>query len=516
MSSLSATDVALFSVFLGMLYAWRRQRRPPFPPGPPGLPLLGNLLQVPTKQEWLTYLRWTRKYNSPIIHFTALGQHFIVLNDARTAGDLFDKRSSKYNDRPQPIMLAELWVLFNPKGITLMYKCSVDLPKFNFGDGTHGIHRFYALRKSVACKPEGEQRSIFHSQFQESAVRKFRPREIEGAHELLRNILEHPAELFQHLRYYPGSLVLSVAYGIKTVPKGDRYLYWAEKANEGIMEAANPHLVEFVPFLKYFPDFLASFKRKAKVWKEWTTTAWNTPFVHVQKTLADPSPDTNIATSLVGMALSAADEKEDQVFHEESVKAAAGAMFEAGSDTTVSAMKWLILWMLRRPDILAAAQKQIDDVVGPDRLPEFADEASLPLVSAIIKETLRWSAFVPLALPHRLTEDDVYEGYFIPKGTIVLGNIWAMLRDEQTWGPDAHEFNPNRFLDASGALDATVPDITQSFGFGRRICPGRYMAWDSMWIAVAGMLATFDIANAVDETGQQKTPTLEHTDGIVM
>lgn len=54
----------------------------------------------------------------------------------------------------------------------------------------------------------------------------------------------------------------------------------------------------------------------------------------------------------------------------------------------------------------------------------MADYDSLPYVRALVKEALRWSPVDPMGLPHRLTEDDVYEGYFIPKSTICIANVW--------------------------------------------------------------------------------------------
>lgn len=82
------------------------------------------------------------------------------------------------------------------------------------------------------------------------------------------------------------------------------------------------------------------------------------------------------------------------------------------------------------------------DRVCPGRLPDFSDYDSLPYIQAIVLEALRWNPVIPegmsalvlvsenlaerlsSALPHCTTEDDVYEGYFIPKGSVVVGNSW--------------------------------------------------------------------------------------------
>lgn len=80
--------------------------------------------------------------------------------------------------------------------------------------------------------------------------------------------------------------------------------------------------------------------------------------------------------------------------------------------------------MLFHPEIQQKARIEIDRVVGKNRLPDFGDLESLPYVAAIVKESLRRKPVVPLGLAHRLIEDDVYNGSFMPAGSIVMGNAW--------------------------------------------------------------------------------------------
>ena len=76
------------------------------------------------------------------------------------------------------------------------------------------------------------------------------------------------------------------------------------------------------------------------------------------------------------------------------------------------------------PDVQRKAQEELAAVVGPNSLPEYADEPALPYVRALIRELLRWRSVVPLAVPHRVLEEDEYRGWRIPKGAIVIPNIW--------------------------------------------------------------------------------------------
>lgn len=107
--------------------------------------------------------------------------------------------------------------------------------------------------------------------------------------------------------------------------------------------------------------------------------------------------------------------------------------------------------MALHPEVQKKAQADIEKV-APNRLPTFDDYDSLPYVKAIIKEILRWGPVAPLGLPHRVMEDDVYEGYFIPEGTTVVSNIWYILRLSC----------PNSPIDAAQGLSLMTRTHTQT------------------------------------------------------
>lgn len=76
------------------------------------------------------------------------------------------------------------------------------------------------------------------------------------------------------------------------------------------------------------------------------------------------------------------------------------------------------------PDVQRKAREEIERVVGQNRLPIMADRINLPYINAVVKEVLRWHPVAPMGLPHMSTVDDNYDNYFIPKGSIILPNIW--------------------------------------------------------------------------------------------
>ena len=171
---------------------------------------------------------------------------------------------------------------------------------------------------------------------------------------------------------------------------------------------------------------------------------------------------------------------------------------------------WWALAMVAFPEVQYRAQAELDAVVGRARPPAFSDAPRLPYVRAIIREVLRWRPSVPLGLPHAAAEDDWYEGMFIPKGTTFLANLWQCNHDRAVFGKDADEFRPERHLGNDGELLPGPKETNQeghvSFGFGRRVCVGRHLANESLFIRTAMILWAVILKCPRDENGKELPP----------
>lgn len=89
-------------------------------------------------------------------------------------------------------------------------------------------------------------------------------------------------------------------------------------------------------------------------------------------------------------------------------------------------MSTFFLAMTVHPEVQRNAQEEIDRVVGTGRLPAFSDRDSLPYAEAVLKEAFRMHPIAPMCLPHVTTADDFVEGYLIPKGAMIICNIWSV------------------------------------------------------------------------------------------
>ncbi|KAG2098876.1 cytochrome P450 [Suillus cothurnatus] len=266
-------------------------------------------------------------------------------------------------------------------------------------------------------------------------------------------------------------------------------------------------IVDIVPFLANVPEWFpgAGFKRLAREWSQNLKEMVDVSYKFVKDQMdAGIAPISFTSNLLEGRTLSA---EEEHI-----VKWSAASLYAGGADTTVSTIYSVFLAMTLFPDVQKKAQAEIDAVVGSDRFPSFTDRDSLPYTEALVKEVLRWNVVGPTAIPHRVTEDDIHDGYYIPKGSVVIPNIWFMLNNPRTYA-NPSQFNPERFLDNNGK-DPEPEPRTICFGFGRRICPGLHLADASVWISTVMSLAVFDISKVI-ENGVEITPEVDHTSGTI-
>ncbi|EMD33342.1 hypothetical protein CERSUDRAFT_117962 [Gelatoporia subvermispora B] len=184
----------------------------------------------------------------------------------------------------------------------------------------------------------------------------------------------------------------------------------------------------------------------------------------------------------------------------------------AGADTVISSISSFILAMMHYPEVQEKAYAELMDVIGPGRFPQFSDRESLPYIDAIMKESLRWQPVLPLGIGHSTTEDSEYEGCLIPKGSIVMANTWAILHNPEEY-PDPDKFFPDRFM-KDGKINSAVRDSsTASFGYGRRICPGRHFADNTLFMSVVSILYTYSIRPLTGPDGKPILKEVKMTSG---
>lgn len=183
------------------------------------------------------------------------------------------------------------------------------------------------------------------------------------------------------------------------------------------------------------------------------------------------------------------DEKNSTFFQEAGLKNLRGVLadfFAAGTETVAGTLTWFLAVCIYYPEIQTKLQEEIDNVIGKNRVPNVEDRPMLPYVEALIFEIFRYSALVPLALPHETSEEVQIEDYVIPKGTVVLPNAYDALHDPKLW-EEPEIFNPDRFLTPDGLNRNLVRIVDLVFGHGKRICPGEAIAKDQLFLFISGL-----------------------------
>ena len=167
-------------------------------------------------------------------------------------------------------------------------------------------------------------------------------------------------------------------------------------------------------------------------------------------------------------------------------------MFGAGTDTSSLTVTWAMAELMNHPEIMEKARKEIDSVVGKERLVEESDIAKLPYVESITKETFRLHPTGTI-ISRQATQECEINGYVIPKKMSLLINMWAIGRDPQYWEHPL-EFRPERFMhegDSEMSLKAQIHEMLV-FGAGRRMCPGVPLATKVVPTILAAMIQSFE------------------------
>ncbi|PYH83308.1 cytochrome P450 [Aspergillus uvarum CBS 121591] len=437
----------------------RSRSSAPLPPGPRGKPIIGNLADLPPPgvQEWRHWLQFKERYG-PISSLTILGQTMVIINDARMAFDLLEKRSNIYSSRPRLTFAGEI----------VGWNGSLAMQTYS--------DQFRAYRKVMHRVLGTKTTTARFNSLQEVEVRRF-----------LMRVLDRPEDLVQHIRTEAGAVILKIAYGYTIEPHGrDPLVDLANEAMDQFSIAGSPGrwLVDTIPLLKHVPAWFpgAGFKRTGLAWNRILLTTVEKPYQFVRQQMQREKFTASYVSSLLeGRDLDTLTPEEEHI-----IKWTAGSLYTGGADTTVSVLSTFFLAMALHPEIQDKAYEELERVVGRARLPTFADRENLPYIDAIVKEALRWHPIAPTGIPHQCTEDDIYEGYLIPKGAIIIPHIWQMTQDPTIY-PNPNKFDPTRFLSSEPQLDPH----NLAFGFGRRICPGRLLADNTIFLTIAQSLAVF-------------------------
>ncbi|KAJ2901609.1 hypothetical protein MKZ38_001629 [Zalerion maritima] len=463
------------------------RRRRKLPPGPRGWPLIGNLLDLADSESVRdTVRRWHEEYGD--VFYTKIGgTDYIWLSSPEAVKDLMDKKSAIYSSRPH-LPLAQDVASGKSRQLFMAY-----------GPEWRGL------------------RKHSHALLNLGASKKYRPVQNFESKVVLNDLLNQPDQYYTINRRYSTSVIMLVTYGYRIPSFEDPLItkIFSVLENLSIMSAPGAFVVETLPGLAQLPQWIFG------NWRTWGKKA----FAHDSKIYLElweklkKTTDEGTAKNCFCRDFYLNDPKKNGI---DDLLAAytCGGLVEAGSETTATTVNNWMLAMTLYPEAMKKGQAELDSVVGSSRMPEWDDEKDLPYIRAMIKETLRWRPVNKFGMYHASTEDDWYEGHFIPKNSVVVLNWWAIQRDAKRFA-DSDKFDPARYLNSplSAAEYMNSPNPNErdhfSYGAGRRACPGVHLAEKSLFILISRTLWAFNIRKKRNKDGSAVEPTTRMMPGFL-
>ncbi|KAH6918907.1 O-methylsterigmatocystin oxidoreductase [Coprinopsis sp. MPI-PUGE-AT-0042] len=490
------TGLLLLAICASRLVRKSNLQRLPLPPGPKGLPILGNLLQIHNAgtKSWVMYNEWAQRYGD-LVYADIFGQPILVLNSLKSIRDLLEKRGSNYADRAVPPSVSFLRI-----------------------DWSLGIMSYGSLWRA--------HRRMFHQYYNKTQIHRYSPVLEHQVSIFLRRLQSDPKGFLENTRYLFGAIIIQISYGFSKPSDIESLSDAAEAIIKAFSDCAAPghFLVDVFPILRYVPEWFpgAAWKRRLIKVGEISQEVFRRTFDDAQEQAKDSVNDKaqDVAAGII--ANLPPKDHPDYAQQEQLGRGTALVAYLAGADTTVSSAHALFAALANHPECQRAAQAELDGTIGTERLPTVADLPQLPYVQALVKELSRWFSVAPLGIPHMSSQDDTYEGHFIPKGTAVMGNSWAIMHDPNVF-EDPLEFKPERYLvrDPITQQNKINPDVldpeSAAFGYGRRICPSRHLSNEALTLMAASLLTVFDVNAPKDSiSGQPIKVALETIDSLVV
>ncbi|KAJ8388423.1 hypothetical protein AAFF_G00132990 [Aldrovandia affinis] len=448
-------DCLLFLLTFLLIADILKNKNPPkFPPGPWPLPFLGNVF---TGVDFRTMEKLAEEFGN-VFSLRRGSEKIVFISGYKMVKEALVKHGENFADRPVIPLFHEV---FKGIGIALsngyMWKSQRKFANTHlkyFGEGKKTLETSIIQECSFFCQAmKEEQGRPFDPQF--------------TMNNAVANVIS--SLLFGHRFDYSDAHFQTIlrldAEAVALAGTARAQLY---DAFPGLMKyLPGPHQTIHSHYAKIL-DFLKEEINKHK--EDW-----------------DPSnPRDYIDTYLGEMER----KKDDSAagFNAETLAICTLDMFEAGTETSATTLRWGFLFMIKYPEFQKKVQAEIDRVIGQSRQPTMADRANMPYTDAVIHEIQRMGNIVPLGFPKMASKDSTLGEHFIPKGTVVITNLSSVLNDKNEWEtPDV--FNPGHFLDSQGQFlrrEAFLP-----FSAGKRVCLGEQLARMELFLFFTALLQRF-------------------------
>ncbi|KAK1293377.1 Isoflavone 2'-hydroxylase [Acorus calamus] len=434
------------------------------PPSPPSLPLIGHL-HLFKKPLHRTLSALSLKYG-PVLSLRVGSRPVLVVSSSSAAEDCFTKNDIAFANRPRFLAGKILGYEFTSQAWA------------PYGDHWRNLRRIttvgvYSTARVNSFSPirSAEIRSIVKCFFagRSSINGGFTKVELKSVFfDLAFNVM---MEMISGKKYH----------GEGATGSREEAEEFREIVEESFQLAAASNLGDFMPVLNWL-GFLGLEKRLLRLRKR-RDTFFERLIEEIR--LKRKTGEAEKRETIIDVMLSL-QESDAEYYTDEIIKGVIANLLAAGTDTTAVTTEWALSHLLNNPETLKKARNEIDTVVGHDHMFEESSLPNLPYLNDIISETLRLCPAGPLLVPHKSTEDCMVGGYYVPSGTMLLVNAWAIHRDPSLW-EEPTKFKPERFQGGGVEGYKMIP-----FGSGRRRCPGEGLAMRLLGLTLGTLIQCFE------------------------
>ncbi|XP_072286398.1 cytochrome P450 2G1-like isoform X1 [Pyxicephalus adspersus] len=455
-----AWTLYLLIAVLLVLLTWKVFGRPGnLPPGPTPLPVLGNLLHLKSRETHIPLLELSKKYG-PVYTLYIGPMPAVVLVGHKAVKEALVDHGEKFSGRAEvPI---------------------VDLTSKGYGLAFSNGERWKELRRFslVTLRNFGMGKRSIEERIQEEVQH------------LLEFFQETKGSVFDptfFIRRSVSNVICSVIFGRRfeyTDPKLQKLL---DLVAENLRRVDNiwVQVYNFIPsIMKYLPG---PHRKLTENYQAQLDYAEEIVREH-EKTLDPSSPRDYVDTFLVKMQQESNNPNTE--YNLPNLLSCSLDIFFAGQESTTSTLSYTLLILMKYPHIKGKVQAEIENVIGRTRRPCMEDRTKMPYTEAVMHEVMRFIDFFPLGIPHSVTENTVFRGYNLPKGTIIFPILNSVLYDPSLF-ERPQEFYPEHFLDQNGLFKKS--EGFMAFSTGKRACPGEGLARMELFLYLTSILQKFDI-----------------------
>uniref|UniRef100_A0A8C6TLC8 Cytochrome P450 2K1-like n=1 Tax=Neogobius melanostomus TaxID=47308 RepID=A0A8C6TLC8_9GOBI len=423
------------------------------PPGPRPFPVVGNLLQLDLKQPYNTLMEYSKQYGS--VFTVWLGpKKVVVLAGYKTVKEALVDNADVFGDRDKLHIMTETMKKDKHGVIWSNHEPWRELRHFALTN-----LRDYGMGKR-ACEDKITEEAQY-----------------------LCDVFKNFKDTTQPMNQAVSNIICSMVYGSRFEYDDPKFVTLVSDANRIIQMVGSPS----VQIYNLFPWLGRLVPKRNELLKlKETNENQNRQFFKNLRETLNPQMCRGFVDSFL-----VRQKKEEGVpnspFDEDNLLQTVGQLFNAGTETSSTTLRWGLLIMAKYPHLQDQVREELSRVIG-SRQVLTEDRKDLPFTDAVIHETQRIANIVPMALPHRTSQDITFQEHFIKKGTTVFPLLTSVLYDESQW-EKPHSFHPAHFLDKDGKFvkrDAFMP-----FSAGRRICLGEGLARMELFIFFVTLMQRF-------------------------